>query len=320
VSRIPTMLMGADGPEHLAGRRVAQSVECLRCHYDLNGADAVGCCPECGLPVPFSLAGSIDPIVHKLSPIPNPSAVGRGLVAATIVLAVYSTVTFLWACFTMAMALGQVNVLDSLKAFRTDRFQGWWWVLVAGMLVCGVLAYWSFRPQQRGRVPVGTTRSLALFASGVFLLTLGAAAIPLTGGRSVIGLWLLAASPAMTLPGLVLMLIGFRGILIEIGQRCLTFRRAKVRRQNIPPILAALGLFALAWGGLLLGIRGQSETFIVICMAVGLLALVFVLVGCWYLLLNAWWIRGALRTPPERLRTLLTTAEPHSSSANVAGE
>jgi cbb3-type cytochrome oxidase subunit 3 len=320
VNRIPTMLMGADGPEHLAGRRVAKSVECLKCHYDLNGANAVGRCPECGLPVPFSLAGSIDPIVHKLSPIPNPIAVGRGLFLATVVLALYATATFMWVCFTVAMAFRRDNVLDSLKTFRIDRFQGVWWVLALAMLVCGVLAIWSFKPQQRGRVPIGTTRSLVLFTSGLLLLTLGGALIPLTGGRSILGLWLLAASPAMTLPGLGLMLVGFRGILIEVGQRCLTFRRAKVRRQRIPPLLAALGLFGVAWTGFLVGIQTQSEAFIAIAMAVGLLALVFVLVGCWYLLLNAWWIRGALRAPPERLRMLLTAAEPSSHAANVAGE
>jgi hypothetical protein len=300
------MLMGADGPEHLIGRRVAQSLECLECGYDLNGAEAMGRCPECGMPVPFSLAGSIDPIVHKLSPIPNPRAVGRGLVAATVVMAVLSTAVFMWTLFWVAAALQRDGVFDSLKTFGTERFQTPWWILSVLLMVLGGFSLWSFRPQRRGRVPVGTTRSLLLFASGILLAGVGAAAIPFTGGRSAPGTWLLAASPLMTVPGQAVMLIGFRGILIEVGQRCITFRQAKVRRQRIPPLLAAIGLFVVAWSGLLGALWTKNEPVTVMALAVGLMAMLFTGVGCWYLLLNAWWISSALHTPPERLRALLT--------------
>jgi len=306
VSRIPTMLMGADGPEYLADRRVAQSLDCLQCGYDLNGAEAMGRCPECGMPIPFSIAGSIDPIVHKLSPIPNPAAVGKGLVAATGVMAVLATVVFWWTLFAFAWALQRSDVLTSLKTLEMDRYRSAWWTLSLLVVVFGGFALWSFKPQKRGRVPVGTTRSLLLCAGGVVLAAVGAAATPLTGGRNPVGLWLLAASPLMIMPGLAIMLIGFRGVLVDVGQRCSTFRRAKVRRQRIPPLLAAIGLFGVAWIALLGGLGTGGEAVIVMALAVGLIALLFIGVGCWYLMLNAWWISGALHAPPERLRALLT--------------
>jgi hypothetical protein len=300
------MLMGADGPEHLAGRRVAHSLECLQCSYDLNGAEADGRCPECGMPVPFSLAGSIDPIVHSLSPIPNPRAVGRGLVAVACALAMLPTAIFVWGCWFVwylseGSGPGSRFSLPPVPVWLPDRL---WWYLALAILALGGVALWSFKPQARGRVPVGTVRSVLLLAIGVVLSVIAVAAIPLASSGSVEP-GILVSSLLFPLPGLAIMLVGFRGLLLDVGTRSSTFRRAKVRRQRIPPLLAALGLGAAAWIGLVLSLQ-MGESLRAISLAVGLLAITFVMIGCWYLLLNAWWIYRALHAPPERLRDLLT--------------
>jgi hypothetical protein len=309
VTRIPTMLMGADGPEHLPGRRVVRSLACLQCGYDLNGAEAMGRCSECGMPVPFSLAGSIDPLVHSLSPIPNPRAVGRGLLAAACVLAMLPTAILMWGCWFVwylseGSGSGRRFSLPPVPVWLPDRL---WWYLALVILALGGVALWCFKPQARGRVPVGTVRSVLLLAIGVLLSALAVAVIPVVSSGSKP--WLLVASPLFPLPGLAIMLVGFRGVLLDVGKRSSTFRRAKVRRQRIPPLLAAIGLVAVAWVSLLLSLQ-MGESLRAISLAVGLLALIFVTIGCWYLLLNAWWIYAALQTPPERLRDLLTEAEP----------
>ncbi len=310
MTRIPTMLMGADGFEHLPGRRVVRSLDCLQCGYDLNGAEAMGRCSECGMPVPFSLAGSIDPIVHKLSPIPNPQAVGRGLVATACALALLSTAIFIWSCWLAWYLSGGSG---SAARFSLPPVPLWlparlWWYIGLAIVAIGGLALWSFKPQAGGRVPVGTVRSVLLLAIGVLLSALAVAVIPVVSSGSAKP-WLLVASPLFPLPGLAIMLVGFRGVLLDVGKRSSTFRRAKVRRQRIPPLLIAIGLVTVAWVSLLLSLQ-VGESLRAISLAVGLLALIFVAIGCWYLLLNAWWIHAALRVPPERLRDLLTEAEP----------
>lgn len=285
---------------------MAQSLDCLQCGYDLNGADAMGRCAECGLPVPFSLAGSIDPIVHSLSPIPNPRSVGRGLVAVACVLAALPTAVFTWGCWfvwylSQGSGSGPRYVLPAVPIWLADRL---WCYLGLAIVVFGGFALWSFKPQASGRVPVGTTRSVLLLAVGLLLSTVGVLGIAAAGSGALKPLWLVA-SPLFPLPGLACTLVGFRGILLDVGQRSSTFRRAKVRRQRIPPLLAAIVLVVVAWMALLGSLR-IGESLRAISLAVGLLALIFVMIGCWYLLLNAWWIHQALHAPPERLRDLLT--------------
>ena len=307
---IPTTLASVDGPMSLIGRHVRQSLDCLACGYELQGSAADGRCPECGLPVPFSLAGSIDPEAHRLPPLANAVLVGRGLLLGATALAVAASSVFVMS----------IREPSTLAGRPTSGWPAWpWWPLAAVVAVLGVLGWLSIRPRKGQQDSLGGCWSITTFLVGI-LLSAGAMAAAGGGFQWASGQVAAILTAVLPLPGLAIALAGFRGVLLELGRRSRQFRSGAVRRQRIPSLLVAIGIVAAAWVALLILVEvgERDSTYGVIPVAIGLTAMLFVTVGHWYLLVNAWWIRGALCQPPQKLGALLGEDAGDSPDSPVA--
>ncbi|MDG1838039.1 MAG: hypothetical protein P8I91_04460 [Phycisphaerales bacterium] len=310
MSKIPTTLAGVDGPMSLIGRQVKQSLDCLACGYELEGSAADGRCPECGLPVPFSLAGSIDPEAHRLPPLENAVLVGRGLLLGACALTVVASSVFVLS----------IRESFTLAGRPTAGWPSWpWWPLAAAVVGLGLLGWWSIRPQKGRQDSLGSCWSITTFLVGI-LLSAGAMATAGGGFQWASGQVATILAAVLPLPGLAIGLVGFRGVLLELGRRSRQFRSSAVRRQRIPSLLVAIGIVAAAWVALLilLEVGERDSTYGVIPVAIGLTAMLFVVVGHWYLLVNAWWIRGDLCRPPQKLGALLSEVASSSPDSLIA--
>ena len=298
MSEIPTTLASVDGPMSLIGRHVTQSLDCLGCGYELQGSAADGQCPECGLPVPFSLAGSIDPEAHRLPPVANASSVGWGLLLGACALTVAASSVFVMS----------IREPSTLVGRSSSGWPAWpWWPLAAIVVILGLLGWWCIRPRKGQQDPVGGSWSITTFLVGI-LLTAGAMAAAGGGFQWASGQVAAILAAVLPLPGLAIGLAGFRGVLLELGRRSRQFRSGAVRRQRIPSLLVAIGIVAAAWVALLIlaEVGERDSTYWVIPVAIGLTAMLFVTVGHWYLMVNAWWIRSALCQPPRKLASYLS--------------
>ncbi len=308
--------MGAEGPEPLVGRIVVESLPCVQCGYDLHGIRAEGQCSECGLSVPLSLAGSIDPEAHRLPPMTNPRAVGGGLVLAAGGLAVAVTLVFAWAAAFMPL-IWRPEMFSGKLAVRSLRGIPFEPVTTMGVAACisilvGVVAWLSLRPESASHANRPRNRSLRRLLVGFLLLAVAFAVMPwFIAARSVAALLI---SPDLPIVGVVLALWGLQGILAEVGARSRVFRRSGVRRQRIPTLIASLGIMAVCWLGMTVSERCGSESGTVIFLTLGLTSFFVALVGHWYLFINTIWIHRALKEPPPRLTSLLSPR-----SANLAG-
>jgi hypothetical protein len=96
-------------------------------------------------------------------------------------------------------------------------------------------------------------------------------------------------------------LSGLRGVLETIGLRSRLYRTARGGRQGTQALVAAILGTAAGHGLHLLtaakGLPGYWYTLGTVIVSVSTLMLV---IGLVYLLVNAWWIRRALRRPPPR--------------------
>jgi hypothetical protein len=322
---IPTVLMGADGPETLAGRLVVEWLPCVQCGYDVRGVQAEGRCPECGLPVPLSLAGSIDPEAHRLPPMVSPAAVGRGLVLAALGLALIVTLSFVLAAAFLPLIWNPEVLAGHARMRLAPRGLVFAISLTTGnvAMVCaamGLLAWWSIRPKSTTAANMRRTRSLRMLLGGFFLLSIPVASLSLFSGGLVIESYALVrvvavlGAPLLPIPGTILALAGLRELLGEVGVRSRVFRSSGVRRQRVRPLIASLSFMGICWVAMVVSERLGAEELTVVFLTLGLTTLFIALVGHWYLVINTFWIRRALKEPPPRLADLLSPR-----SANLAG-
>jgi hypothetical protein len=154
------------------------------------------------------------------------------------------------------------------------------WVLVVGLSACGVVAILGWL--LRGMPPVarGTATGLSAdleMAILHYLLTVG----------------------------LVLVMLGLRGVLRVIGERSREYRTARGGRQRTLDMMAAAGGFALGETLRILAEPLHLENLRTIGSVVVWISSLMLVIGLVYLLVNAWWIRRSLRRPPPTLAELL---------------
>lgn len=311
MTKVPTILMGAHGPVSLVGKRLTRPLDCLRCSYNLQGGPADGVCPECGLPIPFSLAGTIDPVVHRLPPLRRPQTIGRGVLSAAAAIAVLSTTDLVFVLADRPVGFEDVPVVmqPSSLVFST-RF--WCGAAAALVVILAAWSWWCLRVTQEGPERRWLPRWILV---GLLLGAGGLASGPWFAQIDRDFKWTQAIGLVIPLVGLGVSLAAYRGVLVRAGQRSQAFRRAHMRRQRIPAMLAGIGVAAAGWCALSAAVAVDLEFVGIAATVVALSMTLLVAIGAWYLLVNAWWISGDLRSPPPRLDSLLEVED----AANLAG-
>ena len=282
---------------------VDTEITCRQCRYLLRGLHLESRCPECGLAVWDTIIDLIDPASSHLPRLRDPIGVGNALL-------------WLMGCALAAVLLViarpvamQLDRFDPAQLDRVSALAPPWLTAVAGMLVlAGLWSAWKFRPGRTSQTPPSVhadVRALAggLVIFGVMLVSIG-----------VLGPWPEPTVESLLLKlgavgGACLALYGMRGIMATIGKRSREYRTSRGGRQRATEMIFA----ALAAG---VGLLVQHVAFpyreTVPVYAVGMtltwISMLMLVIGLAYMLVNAWWIRRALRTPPPRLAEIIGPA------------
>lgn len=267
---------------------VAVPVHCRRCGYNLFGLRADGSCPECGLATWESILHTVDPAASSLPRLGNPAAIGNALL-------------WLMACLTLSALMLVLRPLalwlDGLVGTGLPTFSSW--VPVQLSLLAAIVGLAAMRSLFWMAPPAGSTepgpvwRDIWLMGCGLgawSVVVIAAASLKLTGvtGTLIDVLRLLMAGTA------IVALVGLRGILGLIGRRSREYRTARGGRQSITAMIAAIvGLGA----GQALQLPGAA-TLATLGTVVTAISSLMLLIGLAYLVVNAWWIREALCSPP----------------------
>jgi hypothetical protein len=176
----------------------------------------------------------------------------------------------------------------------------------------GLPAAWVFTATDRRSGEAKLARHGLLISAGLVIIAASAVAawsIVQASSRLPTG------SPAPSAPhvgarmgailGGALVLISFGGVLESVGQRSRMYREARSGKQSTRVMAIALAMIALGTLGQFFavtrgwaGVEWISDVLVLSCT-------VMVLVGSLYLLVNAWWVRRALRRPAPRLCDLI---------------
>ena len=286
-------------PPALAHDEVVSPVHCRRCGYNLYGLRADGQCPECGLATWESVLHTVDPAASRLPKLRDPARVGSALLSLTVFLLIGAAVLA-----TRPLA-GWVEQLDqtgrwSLSARVPVEFT----FLAAAAAVGGMWSLRGLAPPQGVGEQGAVWRDIWLLAGA---LAIGVVVVTVAGGLERAGPWMRAAEAsrlALALPA-VIGLLGLRGILGVIGLRSREYRTARGGRQGITAMVAAT--IGVAASGLIrhLGLSQSWGGLATLGAVIGLISTLMLVIGLTYLVVNAWWIRRALRRPPPELSEIL---------------
>lgn len=289
-------------PRPLAAAVVRRGVECRNCRYDLRGIRADGRCPECGLAVWESIRAAVDPKAAALPQLRNPAAVGDGLLWLMVCILIAALLVM---ARPVALALETLDPrgAGSLSRLAPPELRAW-----SGLVaLAGLYGVWLMLPP-RGQEPGSRVRrDLARVAIGAGLWSAGlgveqllrSGAMLRHGGMMLFGHAIAAAAATVVF-------LGIDGILRAIGERSRQYRTSHGGRQSIQAMLAAVAvglvgdtLRTLALEGLVhrnLRVWGRNIMWI---------ALIMLVIGMVYLVVNAWWIRRSLRRPPPLIADIL---------------
>jgi hypothetical protein len=271
----------------------------------VQGLRADGRCPECGMPLWESILHTVDPEASRLPKIRNPRAVGNALVIltlcmllATLILVGHPVAEWIdsWSGSTGFLAVDWV-----------PRSLSWAsWLIAIG----GLWAVWMLKPPRGKELGVAVWLEIWLIAVGWFgwavCATLWGDAMQRGFGER--RLFLMQLCTSMTA---VVGLMGLRGVLGVVGKRSREYRRSRGGRQGVEALIGAISgavlgtaLQHLVIGGALpKGWEYIGRVILWICTFM-------ILVGLMYLLVNAWWIRRALRKPPPPMDQVLLPQVP----------
>lgn len=305
------------------GAMVIADVHCRGCGYDLRGLPAEGRCPECGLEVWETIVSTVDPTASRLPRLTNPKAVGNGLLLLMVSFLLGGLSYATMPVFTGAVRAAAVTVRAGPVVWPRDL------PMVAA--VAGFLGLWAVTrlwPAQGAARGEPLRRDLRLLFGGLAVWTVFSLGWWLVRWRWLLALRMESETLSVLLSSLFYLalcaaalgaLSGLGGVLREIGLRSRVYRRARGGRQQIQPMLAAV--VGVAVGVLVQAIapaipRTRSiEGLGEVVIAVSMLMLI---IGMLYLLLNAWWIRAALRQPPPPMDAILGPGEGRANGRATA--
>lgn len=289
-------------PEEWAEAVVLESVHCRKCGYDLRGLQAGGLCPECGLDIWSSVQHTVDPTASRLPSIRNPRAVGNAVFWLTLCL-LAGMVVMMWPVASELVrdfSRGRWRVWPHALNINT-----WFWAAVIGIV--GLLSVRTLAPPRGAepgstvwkdiwRIAVGFSGALVFGALWVQFID----APGLHGVRQRLAIHLAAASYA------TISLMGLRSVFNVIGQRSREYRRSQGGRQNLELVIAALVAgFLAAMLHYFARMQWLPRMWINLSRMAMWASHFMVLIGLAYMLVNAWWIRQALRKPPPAVDQVL---------------
>ncbi len=293
-------------PDSLSNAVVVSPVHCRRCGYNLYGLRANGLCPECGLAIWEAILHTVDPAASRLPKLHNAVAVGDALVWLMICLVVGALV----------LAARPVALwIDALDQSGLRNLSTWTPVelgFVAGLAALGGL--WSVRQMAppKGRVRIGVPgRDVMLLGCGLAswaILVIAAVAWERSAGLRWVADVLRLAMAAAAIVGL----LGLHGVLGVIGLRSRAYRTARGGRQSIHAMVAAIVGIALGQVIRLTSeLTGRGGGLLTVGTVITSISAFMLLIGLFYLVVNAWWIRRSLRRPPPSLDQILGPVEPN---------
>jgi hypothetical protein len=277
------------------GGVVLVPLHCRGCGYNLYGLPSGNRCPECGLDAWQSILHTVDPAASKLPVLDRPRAVGNALL-------------WLIGCMAASALLPALRPaarwLDALDERGLRDFSSWlpgYLYAAAGVTAIAGLA--AARRLSRALPANGSSRDGRLLAGGI-----GAWGLLLVAGSFVeraappwaISLVLIAAAAAGTTA-----LLGLSGVLRLIGLRSREYRTARGSRQGIQAMVAAIAVIAAGHAARAAALAGGHQRLGQLASTASSIATVMVVIGLLYLLVNAGWIRHAIRCPPPRLDQVL---------------
>jgi hypothetical protein len=296
-----------DSVDRLQQRKIARSLACSRCGYDLRGLPIGGQCPECGLEIWETVQAVVDPAARQLPRLRNPPGVGNALVWLVICVVGVTLLTLGPPLTERLMLRASVSLVRWTPPVAT---------LAAGILaLLGLWSAWKLAP------PIGAEPRGAVWRD-IWLLTIGLVAT----SASCITSWVLyrtagkiellvmgfdAVEPLWTIPLFTLLasaivtMLALGGILRVIGERSREYRTARGGRQRTREMIAAfvglaIGVALRPFGPVLdlphLPVLGDIVFFVSAFM---------LLVGLAYLLANAIWIRRSLCALPPTIEQLM---------------
>lgn len=287
---------------------VGRSLRCRSCGYNLRGLRLDVRCPECGLPVKTTVDEAIDPAPHDLPALRNPRQLGNAL---------------LWLTVCMLLCAIMLALPPAMRALR--QVEGWrdspllvlgpteLLLAAAGVALLGLRSAWVFAVHdRRGSDGTGLHRDGRLIGAGLLIIALSAASawaieqaasdIARTESRLTADqLWLRLGFAA----GGGLLLVGLGRVLEDIGQRSREYREAQGGRQSTRVMILALSFIVLGTLGQLAAMARRVGPMQWIGEVVVLTCALMIVIGLSYLVLNAWWVRNALRRRPPRLRDII---------------
>lgn len=286
--------------------RVAVTLPCRRCGYDVRGLRADGQCPECGLGIVESIAAVVDPEIALLPPFPRGRAAAASLLALTGAMAV--------AAIAASLAYAARAIADSPPG-------GW-----RDSLVHLLPPDLALRLPPVPPIAVG-----AAILAAAALLAASATAVESPNGtrrpsRRILlfvglGGWLAAACLPIEPVSLALCgaasgvaLLGLGPVVTELGRRSRTYRERTAARQAVGPVLTAIVVGVLATAIGIVVEREWSADAAAPFRIAATACLGMTVIGFLYLVVNAFWIWNALRAWQPVLSRMVERPEGSASS------
>ncbi|MCE9618280.1 MAG: hypothetical protein K8R92_00015 [Planctomycetes bacterium] len=275
---------------------LATHIRCDRCKYDLHGLALLDVCPECGLAVATTLAGSEDQTVRSLVALQRPHRVAALMIAIPL------------ACLLAAVlqSAGPLLAFIDSMSNQTSRFaeqvRFWGWsasfALVAVAILIAMLALLPAELSLRAEM----RRWRHWLNSGLLLWAATLAAIIVVSMRPVLPRGVLEMiAPALQLPAFAITLISYRRLIFVCGRRSQAFREAGAARQKINLLIYALGLVMVgAIASPILRNRLGWDLVAVLADSLVVIETGILIFGLAYLVANAWWIAHSLLMPPMK--------------------
>jgi hypothetical protein len=286
--------LSTDGGEESGRTVVIRPLPCWRCRYDLRGLPVEGHCPECGLDVWTTIAAEIDPRAARLPRLRNPRRVGDGVLLLMSTLLAADLLIVAWPLATWLDALAVAERLRSSFPFAEPVAP----LRVAAIIaMAGIAAVWLLAPPRGAETDRRVGRALRRVAAGI---ALGALAALVGAGAADDRLLRVPLDLAM-IGGFAVAMIGVRDVMGLIGERSRQYRTARGGRQRAGDMIAAAAGAAAGDGLVAIGMMTERLWIETIGMIVLWICGLMLTVGLAYLVVNAAWIRRALRREPTDL-------------------